>query len=62
MKSNKRNGRLKQLALELDLSVTTVSRALGGHSDVAETTRRRVLEAAERVNYVTNSALSIIHI
>ena len=56
MQSKERNGSLKQLARELDLSVTTVSRALGGHSDVAETTRRRVLEAADRVNYVPNSA------
>lgn len=56
VKSTERKGSLKQLASELDLSVTTVSRALGGYSDVAETTRRRVREAADRVNYVPNSA------
>ena len=39
---------LKQLAKELGLSQTTVSRALNGYPEVAEATRRRVAEAAER--------------
>ncbi len=43
---------LKDLAAELDLSITTVSRALAGYSDVAEATRRRVLQAAEERGYV----------
>ena len=46
---------LKQLAAELNLSVTTVSRALGGYSDVAATTRDRVVYAAGRAGYVPNS-------
>ena len=37
---------LKDLAAKLGLSITTVSRALAGYSDVAEATRQRVLEAA----------------
>ena len=43
---------LKDLAAELGLSITTVSRALAGYSDVADATRRRVQEAAEEMGYV----------
>ncbi len=43
---------LKDLAAKLGLSITTVSRALAGYSDVAETTRKRVIEAAEEMGYV----------
>ncbi len=46
---------LKQLAKELGLSQTTVSRALNGYPEVAEATRRRVAEAAERLNYRPNT-------
>ncbi len=42
---------LKMLAASLGLSQTTVSRALGGYSDVSEATRRRVEEAAQRMGY-----------
>lgn len=44
--------KLKDLAAELGLSVTTVSRALAGYGDVAEGTRLRVLKAAEEMGYV----------
>jgi LacI family transcriptional regulator len=43
---------LKDLAAKLGLSITTVSRALAGYSDVAESTRQRVLQAAEEMGYV----------
>lgn len=46
---------LKELARELGLSQTTVSRALNGYPEVAEATRRRVEEAAERLNYRPNT-------
>jgi len=52
----RQKGSLKALARELDLSITTISRALAGYSDVASGTRQRVLEAAARINYVPNSA------
>jgi LacI family transcriptional regulator len=42
---------LKDLAAKLNLSITTVSRALAGYGDVAEATRQRVLEAAEQMGY-----------
>ncbi len=45
---------LKMLSETLGLSQTTVSRALGGYSDVSEATRQRVLEAAKRLGYQPN--------
>lgn len=45
---------LKQLALMLDLSQTTVSRALNGYPEVSEETRRRVADAAKRHGYRPN--------
>lgn len=51
-----KKGTLKGLAAELGLSITTVSRALGGYSDVAEATRTRVIKAAEAAEYVPNVA------
>ncbi|MBZ6076261.1 LacI family DNA-binding transcriptional regulator [Microvirga puerhi] len=47
---------LKQLARSLGLSITTVSRALDGYSDVAPATRERVQAAARAINYRPNSA------
>ncbi len=46
---------LKDLATELGLSITTVSRALGGYNDVAEGTRHRVMQAAEDMGYVPSA-------
>ena len=43
--------KLKDLAGELGLSQTTVSRALNGYPEVSEATRQRVLEAARRFDY-----------
>jgi LacI family transcriptional regulator len=45
---------LRDLAGELGLSQTTVSRALNGYPEVAEATRNRVLDAARRLNYRPN--------
>ena len=46
--------KLKELAAELGLSQTTVSRALNGYPEVNEATRRRVEEAAARLGYRPN--------
>lgn len=43
---------LKDLAARLGLSITTISRALAGYSDVAEGTRQRVQQAAKEMGYV----------
>ncbi|QOF73815.1 substrate-binding domain-containing protein [Aminobacter sp. SR38] len=45
---------LKQLSLMLELSQTTVSRALNGYPEVSEETRRRVTDAAKRHGYRPN--------
>ncbi|MBM1174822.1 LacI family DNA-binding transcriptional regulator [Microvirga arabica] len=47
---------LKHLAQSLGLSITTVSRALDGYSDVAPATRERVRAAAQAIHYQPNSA------
>ncbi|MCT4369329.1 substrate-binding domain-containing protein [Yangia mangrovi] len=46
---------LKQLAAHLNLSQTTVSRALNGYPEVNEQTRKRVMEAAQALNYAPNA-------
>jgi LacI family transcriptional regulator len=46
---------VKDLARELGLSINTVSRAINNKPDVNPETRRRVLEAAERLGYVANT-------
>ena len=45
---------IRDIAKHLDLSIWTVSRALNGKSDVSEDTRRRVLAAAEELDYQPN--------
>jgi LacI family transcriptional regulator len=42
---------LKDIARRVGVSVTTVSRALGGYDDVAEETRQRILQAAREMGY-----------
>ena len=48
--------KLKDLANELGLSQTTVSRALNGFPEVNEETRARVAEAASRLGYRANAS------
>lgn len=45
---------IKDLAAELGLSITTISRALNGYSDVGDKTRKRVAEAAQQMGYRPN--------
>ena len=45
---------IKDIAKELKISVSTVSRALRNTHDVSEETRNKVLEKAEELNYHTN--------
>lgn len=52
----RRQPRLKELSSELGLSITTVSRALAGYSDVSAATRERVRESAERHGYIPSRA------
>lgn len=45
---------LKDIAKESGYSITTVSRALAGYTDVNEDTRRRIVEIANSLNYQPN--------
>ncbi|MFP7492319.1 LacI family DNA-binding transcriptional regulator [Terribacillus saccharophilus] len=52
---------IKDIARELDLSISTVSRALNNNADVSEKTRKRVLETAKEMRYQPNvNARSLI--
>ncbi|KUP04931.1 LacI family transcriptional regulator [Bacillus coahuilensis p1.1.43] len=46
---------IKDIAKEAGVSVTTVSRALNGYSDVNETTRKKILKVAKQLNYSPNT-------
>jgi LacI family transcriptional regulator len=47
---------IREVAKRLNLSITTVSRALDGYPDVAEATRQRVIQVANELNYLPNRA------
>ncbi|MBL6449082.1 LacI family DNA-binding transcriptional regulator [Fulvivirga sp. 29W222] len=58
MKSNQIT--IKDIARELDISPSTVSRALKDHPDISPKTKKQVRELAEKLNYQPNSiALSL---
>ncbi len=46
---------LKDIARKLNISASTVSKALKGYSDVSKSTRAAVLELVKKMNYVPNS-------
>lgn len=52
--SIKQNVTLKSLARHLDLSISTVSRALNDHPDISTATRERVKKLAKKLNYAPN--------
>ncbi len=45
---------IKELARELELSVSTISKALNDSYEISEETKQRVLETATRLNYIPN--------
>ena len=47
---------IKRLARHLDMSISTVSRALNGAPDASEATQKRVRAAAEELGYVPNQS------
>ncbi len=47
---------IRDVAKKLNLSITTVSRALDGYDDVSEETRQRVVQAAREMGYTPNQA------
>lgn len=49
-----KNISIKELASTLNLSVSTISKALHDSYEISEETKQRVLETAERLNYIPN--------
>ncbi|REE80559.1 LacI family transcriptional regulator [Lutibacter oceani] len=45
---------LKELALKLNLSISTVSRALNNHPDISNETKLKVVNLANKLNYTPN--------
>ncbi|MEX0316090.1 MAG: LacI family DNA-binding transcriptional regulator [Allomuricauda sp.] len=50
----KQNITLKELAKDLSLSISTVSRALNDHPDISDATKAKVQQLANKHNYVPN--------
>lgn len=57
-KSLKKKATIYDIAKELNITVSTVSRALNGFRSISEATRKAVLETAERLNYSPNKLAS----
>ena len=49
------NATLKKIAQVLDLSISTVSRALKNHPDISQSTKQKVMELAETLEYEPNA-------
>ena len=52
--NSKKRLNIKDFAKKLGLSVTSVSRALNGHSNISTKTKDRIVKAAEKYNYFPN--------
>ncbi len=53
---------LKDIAKELNVTVGTVSHVFNGRDDISEETRAKVLETAERMGYISNSAAASLRL
>ena len=49
------NATLKKIAQVLDISISTVSRALKNHPDISKSTKQKVMELAEKLEYEPNA-------
>lgn len=47
---------MKDIAKECGVSIATVSKALNGHSDIGEATKKMVCDTAKRLGYLPNSS------
>ncbi len=54
LKVKRGQARLKDIARSLNISISTVSRALGGSHDINAETRKAVVEMAGRMAYAPN--------
>ena len=50
----KRGSTLKEIALKLDLSISTISRALNDHPDISNKTKEKVVQISKDLNYHPN--------
>lgn len=57
----KRKARLKDIAEALNISTTTVSRALNNKDDISDSTKKAVLEVAKILNYRPNYFAKSLH-
>ena len=48
------NATLKQIAAQLGISTTTVSKALKNYTDISEKTKKAVIDLAQELNYTPN--------
>ena len=46
---------LKDIAKELEVSVTTVSKAIHNHPDISDSRRKQILSLVKKMQYVPNS-------
>lgn len=54
-KTNTRKVSIRDVAKEVGVSITTVSRALNGYSDVSQKTKEKIFEAVERLDYAPDA-------
>lgn len=54
-KANTGKVSIRDVAREVGVSITTVSRALNGYSDVSEKTKKKILEAVQRLDYAPDA-------
>lgn len=53
---------IKDIAKQLGMSVSTISRAMNNHPDIKPETKQKILQAIEQLNYTPNAlARSLIH-
>ena len=52
--SSKKKINITILAKKLNLSVSSVSRALNGHKNISKKTTNRIIKAARKFNYIPN--------
>ena len=52
------NATLKQIAAQLGISTTTVSKALKNYTDISEKTKKAVIDLAQELNYTPHSLCS----
>ena len=55
-KTSNININIKDLAKKLNLSMSSVSRALNGHTNISTKTTNKIIRAAQKYNYIPNLA------